>query len=140
MSLSAARVRFTRCLGKLLVECDRLGLEVVADELKRHELVAEWNATHCRVYVGKQRCERTQAQHGPNEHDFRPIGIRESTHRRALAIDLYILEGGRISNDREKYAQLGAYWKGLDPELRWGGDFEGFPDLGHFSHEWQGRQ
>lgn len=124
----------------LIVEGGRLGFDLVADELKRHELVAEWNATHCRVYAGKQRCERTREQHAAGEHAFRAIGIRESTHRRALAIDLYIIEGGRISNDREKYAQLGAFWKAQHPELRWGGDFTGFPDLGHFSHEWQGRQ
>lgn len=140
MSLSEARIVFTRCLGRLLVECDRLGFPVVADELKRHEMVADWNATHCRVFVGKQRCERTQAQHSPSEHDFNPIGIRESTHLRALAIDLYILENGAISNDRARYAVLGAYWKSLHPALRWGGDFKGFSDLGHFSHEWQGRK
>ena len=71
---------------------------------------------------------------------FKPIGIAKSVHCNGLAVDLYIIEDGEISNERAGYEALGAYWKSLHPLARWGGDFEGFPDLGHFSFEWEGRK
>lgn len=140
MSLSGARIVFTRCFGKLLVHADELGYEVALDETKRHPMVAEWNATHCRVSIGKVRCEKAPSAHPAVGHAFKPIGIRMSTHRDALAGDLILYVAGNPSSDRALFEPLGAFWKGLHPALRWGGDFKGFPDLGHFSHEWQGRQ
>lgn len=145
MTLSAARIVFTRALGKLLVEADRLGIEVAIDETKRHPLVADWNASHCRVYSGGRRCELAanaviHREGTEGRHAFLPIGIRFSTHRDALAADLILYIAGQPSSARVHFEPLGAYWKGLHPMLRWGGDFTGFPDLGHFSHEWQGRK
>lgn len=145
MSLSAARCVFTRALGRLLVEADRLGLEVAIDEAKRPEIAARWNASHCRVWSGGKRCElATNApihrETTPGGHAFRPIGLLNSTHRDGLAADLIIYIGGRPSSNRAHFEPLGVFWTGLHPMLRWGGDFKGFPDLGHFSHEWQGRK
>lgn len=145
MSLSAARCVFTRCLGKLLVEADRLGYEIAIDETKRTDVAAKWNASHCRVWSAGFRCEQTMEakihQEGSaGNHAFKPIGVLLSTHRDGLASDIIIYFAGKPSSDRALFEPLGAYWKNLHPELRWGGDFKGFADLGHFSHEWQGRK
>lgn len=145
MSLSAARIVFTRSLGRLLVEADRLGLEVALDEAKRPEIAARWNASHCRVYSGGKRCELAtndpiHRETTPGGHVFRPIGLLLSTHRDGLAADLILYVAGKPSSERARFEPLGAYWKSLHPMLRWGGDFKGFADLGHFSHEWQGRK
>lgn len=145
MSLSTARCVFTRCLGRLLVEADRLGLEVAIDEAKRPEIAAKWNAAHCRVWTGGRRCELATNADIHREttaggHAFRPIGVLLSTHLDGLAADLILYVAGSPSSSRALFEPLGTYWKGLHPMLRWGGDFKGFPDLGHFSHEWQGRK
>jgi len=124
---------------------DDLGYFVKGGETLRGEQQAEWNATHCRVWLAGERCERVRADHGKgwaDKHDFRPIGSRNSLHCVGLAGDLLILEDGgtRISNDRRKYEKLGSFWKAIRPANCWGGDFEGFPDLGHFSREHGGRR
>lgn len=46
-------------------------------------------------------------------------GIILSLHRDRLAVDLLIGD----DMDEEPYARLGAYWKTLDAEACWGGDF-----------------
>ena len=140
MTLLETRIEFTRCLGELLqFACVTRGYDVIADELKRNQIVATWNATHCRVEVGGKRCEKLKPDHTKMAHTFLPIGIAKSVHLSSLAIDLYIIDSSKISNDRDEYAILGGHWKTLHPLARWGGDFKGFPDLGHFSFEWEGR-
>jgi len=123
---------------------DDLGYFVKGGETLRGKQQAEWNATHCRVWIGGTRCERVSADHGKgwaDKHEFKPIGTLNSNHVIGLAADLYIMEdnGTKISQDVNKYAKLGAFWKSIRPSNRWGGDFTGFRDLGHFSREHGGR-
>lgn len=138
MTLLEARIEFTRCLGKLLTEFSHLDL-LVAETL-RDSRTAQWNATHCRVVVGGKRCEQLLDAHPRGVgHSFRPIGIAKSTHTLGLAVDLYVIREGEIDNAKGSYSPLGNRWKELHSLARWGGDFQGFPDLGHFSFTWEGR-
>lgn len=133
MSALQARIDFSADVGRLLSYARTLGFEFVIDEVRRGEQQAEWNATHCRYIEGDgKRCERRYTDHGKFEHEFKPIGIRDSEHTRGRAIDLYIIIDAAISNDAELYERLGAKWKELHKDNVWGGDFEGFADLGHF--------
>ena len=140
MTLLETRIDFTRCLTDLLHMGDVDGYDLMIAEVVRDRMTAEWNSLHCRVMLGKTRCERTRDEHPPTGHLFKPIGIAKSVHCVGLAVDLYIIENKNISDDPKGYSILGNYWKSLHPLARWGGDFEGFPDLGHFSFEWEGRK
>lgn len=151
MSFLHAREVFTFSLADLLVFgralCLQLGLEeqctytLIIDEVRRSKESARWNANHCRVVENGQRCERPLGTHiSAADHDFKPIGILESVHVNALAADLLVMRNGRIENDQRIYKALGQFWKAQDDQLRWGGDFTGFKDLGHFSHRWNGRE
>ena len=53
----------------------------------------------------------------------------QSKHCDRLAIDLNLFIDEKPAQG-EHYAPLGDKWKSLGG--RWGGDFEGFPDYGHF--------
>lgn len=56
----------------------------------------------------------------------------QSNHLRRLAIDLNFLKDGNLVMDKVKLAPLGAYWEGLNPANRWGGNFVSFTDVPHF--------
>ena len=60
------------------------------------------------------------------------IGIMASLHILSLAVDFALFIKGKYQRSSAAYAPLGKYWKSLDPECRWGGDFKK-PDGGHFS-------
>lgn len=64
-------------------------------------------------------------------------GIANSLHTQRLAVDLNLFKDGQFLQQKEDYAPLGAYWKSLDPDCCWGGDFSR-PDSDHFSLTWQG--
>ena len=56
----------------------------------------------------------------------------KSWHYKRLAIDLNLFKGGKWHRKTEDHAELGAYWKTLDPDASWGGDFKK-KDGGHYS-------
>ncbi len=58
----------------------------------------------------------------------------KSKHRDRLAVDFSLFLGGRYKTTVKAYAPLGAFWKSLDPDNVWGGDWEGFRDAGHFEY------
>ena len=138
MKLSDARCQFTQCMAELILHARHLGYSVLVDQVRRSRQDAAWNATHCAVQVGGKRCEQLDISHD-SSHEFRPIGLRHSVHLFGLAVDLYIIENGQISNDASKYEALASFWLKLNPLARWGGDFKN-KDLGHFSFEWNGRR
>ena len=60
--------------------------------------------------------------------------IANSFHYIRLAIDLNLFVGGKwISIYSPEWQLLGDYWKSLDPECTWGGDFKQL-DYNHFSY------
>lgn len=57
-----------------------------------------------------------------------------SVHKLKLAIDLNLfVSGARISTSHPAWHDLGAYWKSLSSDARWGGDFK-IKDFNHFSY------
>jgi len=155
MTLGAKRELFARCLVKLIAKGHELGYEWRLGELQRGPQQAEWNATHCRVYVNGKRCERSlylHRGHGSAKatritgHEFKPIGSRDTLHGEALAIDGYIRRpGGRILWATEHYRELGEYWESLHPLCYWGGRTDKSGDRlkhdgGHFAITNRGRQ
>ncbi len=64
-------------------------------------------------------------------------GIAHSEHCNRLAIDLNLFKDGVYLTDTAAYAELGAFWKTLHANARWGGDFA-HTDGNHFSLEYQG--
>ncbi len=59
-------------------------------------------------------------------------GISNSLHTKRLAVDVNLFINGTYQTDSAAYQPLGDYWKTLDPECAWGGDFKK-PDGNHFS-------
>ena len=64
-------------------------------------------------------------------------GISNSLHTKRLAIDLNLFKDDVFLTTSEAHRPLGDYWKTLDPEARWGGDFSR-PDGNHYSLEHEG--
>lgn len=60
-------------------------------------------------------------------------GTANSLHCSRLAVDLNLFKDGQYLTRTEDHAPLGAYWKSLHPDCRWGGDFKGRPDGNHYS-------
>ena len=136
------RIEFARDFGILLHFAHANDLDVIVDQVRRGKQESAWNSTHCRQVFNGRRCERTSQDHGEgwqDWHPFKPIGILNSVHNSGLAADLYIIDNDQISNDVASYSILGTLWKSLRDENRWGGDFSGFQDLGHFSRTYLGR-
>jgi hypothetical protein len=63
------------------------------------------------------------------------IGILGSLHCERLAVDLLLFKDGQYLTDPKDYRFMGEYWKSLDPQCRWGGDFASV-DADHFSVTW----
>lgn len=59
-------------------------------------------------------------------------GAANSFHKLRLAIDLNLYKDGKWLNKTEDHLPLGKYWKTLNPECTWGGDFK-FADGNHYS-------
>lgn len=67
-------------------------------------------------------------------------GIANSLHGLRLAIDLQLFKDGVYLEDAAAYEPLGTFWKTLDPDACWGGDFKppANVDGDHFSLSWAG--
>ena len=112
MSLNAKQALFTECIGRLLRYAFANGLPVIIAEAYRTPEQAE-------IYARQGK------------------GIKNSVHRKKLAVDLFRFKNGTISWDKKDYEDLGRYWKSLNPDARWGGDFKN-RDAVHFSFEHNG--
>jgi len=71
----------------------------------------------------------------PNERRRHRKG---SLHYLGLANDPALYINGIYQKDTEAYRFMGDWWKALDPDNRWGGDFK-TPDGNHFSLTYQGK-
>lgn len=115
---SSKQIRFLLCVGKLIAWANARGMGLTLDEGYRPKWVAE-------RYAAEKK------------------GIANSQHTKRLAVDLMLFIGGIYQTRSEAYAELGEFWKTLDPEARWGGDFhdangDPAPDGDHFSFEHDG--
>lgn len=110
MSLNSKQARFTYKIAKLIIWAkEELGVSLIGAELFR---TPEQAALYARE--GK--------------------GIKNSVHRKKLALDMFIFKDGKISWDKEDYLPIGTKWKSMDVDARWGGDFKN-RDSVHFSFE-----
>ena len=66
-------------------------------------------------------------------------GHHNSCHKIRLAQDINLFKDGKFLTKTEDHAEFGKYWKSLDPENRWGGDFRK-PDGNHYSTTYRGHQ
>lgn len=106
MSRSQKQRRFSYLLCKLVYWANKNGYEVVMGEGQRTK---EQQAIY--VKTGKSK-------------------TMNSFHIKCLAQDLSIFKDNVYLTETPDYKPLGDYWKSLDPECVWGGDW-GW-DGGHF--------
>ena len=112
MTLGEKQRRFTELVGRLIQWAYANGFELTFGETYRTPEQAALNA-------------KTGA------------GISNSLHTKRLAADLNLFIDGVYQTATEAYKPLGEYWKTLDPEAAWGGDFSK-PDGNHFSLSHEG--
>lgn len=55
-------------------------------------------------------------------------------HQRRLAIDLNIFINDVYTEEDKYYEVLAVYWKSLDSQNIWGGDFKNFSDIFHYQY------
>ena len=60
--------------------------------------------------------------------------VARSNHQDSLAIDLALFIDGVYKTDSADYKPLGEFWKSLDPNNVWGGDWKRFLDGNHFEY------
>ena len=65
--------------------------------------------------------------------------MKNSLHYEGLATDIDLYKDGVYLTKSEDHAIFGAYWKSLDPDCCWGGDFKD-KDGNHYSTQFGGRQ
>jgi len=64
-------------------------------------------------------------------------GSSKSNHKQRLAVDLNLFRNGKWLPRTEDHAEIGEYWKSMEPECAWGGDFSS-KDGNHYSFSFQG--
>lgn len=105
--------RFARDVAKLITYAYSIGYEITFGEAWRSPEQAKWNAAQ-------------------------GIGTANSLHIDRLAIDLNLFREGRYITDSEGHSLLGAWWKSLGNDYKWGGDFAK-RDFNHYSISHEGR-
>lgn len=107
--LLAQQIQFAGRVAMLIQKAFDLGYSVTFGEAYRSKEQAEWDCQH-------------------------HTGVADSLHTQRLAIDLNFFKDGVYIADGSKLADIGAFWKSLGPENRWGGDIvHPRPDGNHFS-------
>ncbi|TAN59643.1 M15 family peptidase [bacterium] len=108
MTLSEKQRKFTLMVAKLIAWAYANGFELTFGEAYRTPEQQE-------IYVkaGKSK-------------------TLKSKHLERLAIDVNLFIAGEYKTDAGSYGPLGEFWKSLDPDNRWGGDW-GW-DANHFEY------
>lgn len=113
MTLGQKQRLFAKYIGMLITWLYANGYECSLDEFLRTKAQAEANAAS-------------------------GAGIANSLHGLHLAGDLNIFKDGKFLTTVEEIRPVGEYWKSLNPNLCWGGDFHTRPDADHFSYTHEG--
>lgn len=127
---------FSRCIAKLIEKITADGLECTFGEALRTEEQAAINSLSLtdRAII-RALLEKKYPILADAIGKSTSVGIKNSVHRNRLAIDLQLFRNGIWLSDASDYIPYGAFWKGLNPLARWGGDFG---DADHFSFTYQG--
>jgi len=113
MGLNTKQARFTYNIARLIVWAkEELGVDLIGAELFRTPEQAAINAE-------------------------KGVGIKNSVHRKKLALDMYVFKNGKILWKGDEYRQIADEWKTYDPEACWGGDFRR-RDVYHYSFRHNG--
>lgn len=112
MTLGNQQRRFLPLVAKLIEFAYAQGYELTAGELYRTPEQAALNAKN-------------------------GSGIVHSLHTQRLAVDLQLFKDGQYLTDPAAYRFMGEFWKTLDPDCAYGGDFKSV-DADHFSLAWGG--
>lgn len=136
-TLSQLRMDFTHCVAQLILEAERLGYRCTLGEVTRSDEQAVINSLG---EQGREAVARMLYNNFPRlsaaiRNNGRSNGIVNSVHSVGLAVDLNLFKDGVYLTATEDHAVLGAFWKGLHPLARWGGDFK---DGNHYSFEYNG--
>ena len=116
MTLREQRCLFTMYVSRLIVKAGEMGYQCALGEVVRSVEQA-----------------RANAKSG--------AGISNSLHLSGLAVDLNLYtSSGKYLDKTEDHALLGAWWKTLDPNCRWGGDFKARKDGNHYSYSPDGER
>lgn len=140
MTLGQQQRRFVQLVAKLIEFAYASGYEFTFGEAYRSDEQAEINALGAQ---GRARLVTTlQAALefsllADKIANNAGSGVRNSLHQQRLAIDLNLFRGGVFLTEVEDYRIVGEFWKTLDPDCRWGGDFT-HADADHFSLTWDG--
>ncbi len=107
MGLNTKQARFTEKIARFIVWAADEGYQLIG---------AEWfrTAEQAEIYAKQGK------------------GIKNSVHRKKLAVDLFLMKDGTITWDIEDYRPLGEEWERFDDDARWGGNFRN-RDAVHFS-------
>lgn len=108
MSLGDDQRKFSFFVGKLILHAYELGYEIA---------LAEGSVFRVRCECGKKVS----------------IHRNNSWHHKKLAIDLDLFKDGKYLKKTEDHQLLGEYWKSLDTQCTWGGDFPR-KDGNHYSY------
>lgn len=108
MSLNPKQWEFSQSMAQLVQKAKALGYEVVMGETYRTPAQAAANAAS-------------------------GAGILHSLHCDSLAVDLNLFINAQYIQDSTGHTELGAWWKTLGPDYRWGGDFTSRKDYNHYS-------
>lgn len=114
MTLIQKQQEFVRYVADLIQWATTNGYELTFGECYRTPEQAAWNAEH-------------------------GTGIEHSLHCSRLAIDLNLFRDGQLLTTAADYKPLGEFWKSLDDDCKWGGDWQKL-DVDHFSLSWGGVQ
>lgn len=109
MTLGEQQRLFTQLVANLIIYADAQGYGITLGESWRPAVTAAYYAQ-----IG--------------------AGSKDSLHLTRLAIDLNLFKDGKFLDSTEDHRPLGTYWKTLNPNCRWGGDFTKRPDGNHYSY------
>jgi hypothetical protein len=110
MTLSEKQRAFSKNLAKLVLWTYENGYEVSFGEVFRDP-----------------RMQKIYLREGKSK-------IKTSKHQLRLAADLNLFKDGVYLTKSEDYKLLGEYWKSLDPQNVWGGDWKVPVDGNHFEY------
>ena len=110
MSLIPQQGAFLSDVARLIQYANNLGLYVTGDELYRPQILQQ-------IYFDQGKSKTLHSRHGMR-----------------LAIDLYFFRMGDDEplTDEGMINMIASYWKSLNPNNVWGGDFPGLHDTPHF--------
>lgn len=110
MTLSEKQRRFTKMVALMISWAEHQGYELTFGHA--------WRDEHTQTALVEEGLSQTT----------------NSKHLDRLAVDFNLFVDNEYQSDSAAYEPLGQYWKSLDPDNVWGGDWESLRDGNHFEY------